>query len=85
MPIAAVGDPHIVYFMNPVEAPAAKTHHWLGGIRQIRQASLTADFSGKLNLSPNKRIRESKMGNSFYAKLCFPYRQIGKRKAKDDG
>ena len=32
-----------------------------------------------------KRIRWSEMGDSFYAKLCFPYRRIGKQKAKDDG
>ena len=65
MPIAAVGDPHIVYFMNPVEAPAAKTHHWLGGIRQIRQASLTADFIAQLNLALRKRIRVPKNGEWF--------------------
>ena len=41
-------------------------------IQQIRQASLTAYFSGKLNLASGEWIRESKMGDSFYAKLCFP-------------
>ena len=45
-------------FTNPVEAPAAKTHHLSGAIYQIRQESRTAYFIGKLNSASQKRIRE---------------------------
>ena len=71
MPIATVNSPHFEDFTNPVESPTAKTHHLLAMIRQIRQASPTAYFIGKLNLASNKRILESPMMNSFYTRLCF--------------
>ena len=68
MPIGTVGSPHFEDIMNPVEAPTTKTHHLVGVIHQIRQASLIAYFSGKLNSALRKRSRESKMGHTFYAK-----------------
>ena len=49
MPIGAVANPHLPDFANPNESPAAKTHHLLGIIRRIRQASTAADFNGKLD------------------------------------
>ena len=54
------------------------------GIQKIRQASLISDFNGKLNSASRKRIRGSKMGHTFYDRLCFP---VGKSEAKvkDDG
>ena len=67
MPIVTVGNPHFEDFTNPAGAPTTETHHFLGAIQKIRQALLTADFSGELNLALRKRIRESKMGNSRYA------------------
>ena len=65
MPIGTAGNPYFEYFTTPVEAPTTKTHHLLGMIRQISQASLTADFSGKLNSALQKRIRESKTKHSL--------------------
>ena len=59
MPIGAVGNPHFEDYTNPVGEPTAETHHLLGAIQQIRQASLTAYFSGILDLALRKRIRES--------------------------
>ena len=49
MPIGAVVAPNFEDFVNPMDAPTAKTHHLLGIIHQIRKASPTADFIGKLN------------------------------------
>ena len=66
MSIGAFGDPHFEDSMNPEAAPAAKTHHFLGGgVRKIRQASLNADFINKLNMALHKPVREAKMENSF--------------------
>ena len=61
MPIGAVGNPHFEDFTNPVGAPAAKTHHLLWAIQQIRQASLTAYFSGELNLAFRSEFESPKM------------------------
>ena len=72
MPIDTVGNPHFEDFANPADASTTKTHHLLGLIPQIRQASLTADFIGKLNSALRKRIRESGNGESFYSKQRFP-------------
>ena len=71
MAIGAVSNPHFEDFTHPVVEPATKTHHLSAIIRQVRKASRNADFSGRLNLTSNKRIRGSKMKNSFYARL-FP-------------
>ena len=57
MPIGAARNPNLGDFMNPKGAQATKTNHLLGAIRQIRQASLTADFNGQLNLCINSRSR----------------------------
>ena len=65
MPIGAVGNPHFRGFANPKEARAKKTHHLLGGIQKIRQASLSDDFGDKSSLYLHKRVRETKMVNSF--------------------
>ena len=85
MTIGAVGDPDFEDFTNPFEVRTAKTHHFSGAIRQIRQASLTECFSAKLNLSLISRIRDSEMGNSFYARLCFALSTNRKTKMKYDG
>ena len=66
MPIGAVGNPNFEDFANPKEAPENQTHHLLGAIQKIRQASLNDDFSNKLNLTLHKRARGDKMKNSFY-------------------
>ena len=42
MPIGAAGNPHFEDFVNPKEAQTRKTHHFLGIIHHIRQASITA-------------------------------------------
>ena len=70
MPIGAVVDPNFEDFTNPVEEPTAKTHHLSGAIHQVRKASHTAYFSGKLNWASNKRIRGPEMGNSFMSACC---------------
>ena len=46
-PIGAVSNPHFSDFANPKEAQETETHHLLGIIHQIRQASSTADVNGK--------------------------------------
>ena len=55
MPIGAGGNPRFDDFTDPKEAPETKTHHLLGAIREIRQASLNSDFVDKSNLSLHKR------------------------------
>ena len=75
-PIAAVGNPHFDDFANPKEARAEETHHSLGAMREIRQASINGDFVNKLNLRLHKRVREAKMENSFYDRRFSFYRQI---------
>ena len=62
MPTGAVSNPHFTDFMNPKDARTTKTHHLLGIIHQIRQASSTADFNGKLTLRINRRLRQSTNG-----------------------
>ena len=94
MPIGAVWGPHFGDFVNPKEAPAAKTHHFLGMIRQIRKASITADFSGGLNLILDKRLRGSGNGEFSSAKRFFgppphththTWPKIGKQKGGNAG
>ena len=70
MPIGTLGDPNLGDSTNPVEAPAAETHHLLGAIHHIRLASIAAYFSGKLNSKLQKRIGESKWGILF-TPSCF--------------
>ena len=84
MPIGAVCNPHFLDFTSPIASPTAKSHHLLGASHQIRQPSLTAGSSGKLNSASRKRIRESKMGKCL-GRSAFFLRQIGKQKAKGDG
>ena len=62
--------------MNPTDAPSAKTHHLSATVHQIRKASLTDDFSGKLNFALNKRLRES--GNSEFSPGPTVFRSGGK-------
>ena len=86
IPIGTVGSPHFEDFTTPVEAPTTKTHQLIGVIQKIRQASLFADFSGKLNSALRKRIREPINGEFFLCQTGFSaYRQIGRQKAKDGG
>ena len=59
------GIPNFEDFMNPKEAPAAKTHHFPAAIQKIRQASLNAEFGDKKNMALRKRVREPGMKNSF--------------------
>ena len=49
-------------FVNPKEARKTKTHRIFLIIRQIRQASVTGNFNGKLNLRINRRARQSGNG-----------------------
>ena len=79
MPIDKVGNPHFGDFTNPVEASSTKTHHLIGVIQQIRQESLSSDFSGKLNLALRIEFGNPRMGGSFYANRFSPYRQIGRQ------
>ena len=71
-------------FTIPVEAPTAKNTSFVGAIPRIGKASHTADFSGKLNSASNKRIRESKMENSFRAD-CVPLATNRETKGESDG
>ena len=72
MPIGAVDNPHFGEFTNPKAAPKTKTHQLLGLIQKIRQSSLNADFSNKLNMALHRRVRETKMKNSFLRRtVCF--------------
>ena len=71
MPIGPVGNPHFEDFTNPAEASTTKTHHLIGIIQKIRQASLSAYFSGKLNSELRKRIRESGNGAFFSGQTFF--------------
>ena len=68
VPIGAADNPYFEDFRNRKEAPTAKTHQLLGAIREIRQSSLNADFSNKLNMSLRRRVLWAKMEDSFYAK-----------------
>ena len=43
----AVGNPHFEDFTNPAESQTTKNSSFIGGIQQIRQASLIADFRGE--------------------------------------
>ena len=70
MPIGAVGNPHFEDFTNTKEDRTTRTHHLLGAIHQIRQASITADFNGKLNLRLIRRLRQSVNG-VFLAQSVF--------------
>ena len=79
------GNPHFEDFMNPKEGPATKTNRLLCEIRKIRQASLNPDFSNKLNLALQERVRETEMSNSFYAVRFSFYRQIGEIMATENG
>ena len=72
MPIGAAGNPHFGDFMNRKDAQTTKTRHSLVAIRQIRQASITADFNGKLNFPLNSRLRGSGNGGFSWAKRFFP-------------
>ena len=54
--------------MNPKEPPETQTHHILGVIRQIRQASCAADFNGELNLRLDKRLRQMRTEGIFLGK-----------------
>ena len=65
MPIGAVCNPHFGDFTNPKEAPSKKTYQLLCAIQKIRQPSLNADFGNKLNMALRRRVRETKMKNSF--------------------
>ena len=82
MPIGKAGDPHIGDFMNPKVAPAAKTHHLLRAVHQIRKASLTADFSGELNYDLEKRLRGSDMRSFLRAKRFHPGHKSENRRRK---
>ena len=53
------------YFMNPAEAPAAKTHSSLSTFFKIRQASLTADFQSKVNTTLTRMVRYAKTDAFF--------------------
>ena len=52
----------LAIFKNPMDAQSIKTHHSLWANRQIRQASLTEDFNGKLDLCINRSFRQSRNG-----------------------
>ena len=57
LPIWEIDNPFFEDFTNPAEAPATKTQWFLSVIRQIRQASLNADFSNKLNTALTRMVR----------------------------
>ena len=62
MPIGTVDSPNFADFTNPMDEQSTKTYHLIGIIHQIRQASLTADFNGNLNLRIDRRFRQSGNG-----------------------
>ena len=51
MTIGTVRGLHFDDSMNPMEPQTTKTHHLLGVIRKIRQASVTEDFNGKIEFA----------------------------------
>ena len=71
IPIGATGNPHFEDFTNPKDSRAAKTHELIGAIRKIRQASLNADFSDKLNSKLHMGFRDTKSGEFFFTPSSF--------------
>ena len=71
MPIGTVGDPHFGDFTNPMESPTTKIHQLIDAIRKIRQSSLNADFSNKLNTKLHRRFRETKSEGFFLCRAVF--------------
>ena len=69
IPIGAVSNPNFADFANPKDARRAKTHRLPCIIRQIRQASPTAYFNGKLNLRVIDVFRQSRNGGVSCAEL----------------
>ena len=74
----------ILYFANPKEPRATKTHNPHGIIRQIRQASTAADFNGELNLRSDKRFPQIHTGG-FWRNPRYSYPRIGKPTAINAG
>ena len=72
LPIGAFGNPFFEYFMNPLEAPAEKTHNLISIIFKIRQASLKADFQSKMD-TPLIRRGNVKTEEYFLGQSVFIY------------
>ena len=60
LPIGTIDNPFFEDFMNPVDAPAAKTQNLISTIYEIRQASPKADFRNKTNTTLIRRVRNTK-------------------------
>ena len=82
MPIGTAGNPHFGDFANQKEAPTTETHHMSAAIHQVRKAPLTADSSGELNLTLDKRLRGSGNGGFSRAKRIFAFHKSENRRKK---
>ena len=71
MQIGAIGNPHFEDFTIPKESPKTKTHQLIDVAHKIRQASLKADFSNKLNTKSHRRFRETKSEGFFLCRAVF--------------
>ena len=63
--LGAVGNPFFEDFMNPADAPTAKTHNLSSIIFKIREASLKADFQSKLDTSLIRMMGNAKTEEYF--------------------
>ena len=57
--------------MNPVEAPAAKTHNLISIIFKLHQASLKADFQSKIDTALIRMMGKCENGGIFPAEAVF--------------
>ena len=72
-------------FMNPAEAPAAKTRIFLSAIYKIRQASLTSDFHSKVNTALARRVGNAKTDDFSYGAVFFISSNRKKTKSTRNG
>ena len=83
VPIGRVPNPHFSGFVNHKAARAIETHHLHVVIHQIRQASLTGDFNGELNLYSGRRFPQLRNTGFPLDQSAFSVLQIEKRKGGD--
>ena len=62
LPIGAARNPFFEDFMNPAEAPIAKTRSVISALFKIRRESLTAVLRSKENTTLTRRVMNSKRG-----------------------
>ena len=85
LPIVPAGNPFLGDFMNPAEAPAAKTHGLLTAIRKTRQSPSADDFQGKLNTTLARRVRNARSEECFSGNRPSLFRLVAKTKRVEMG